>query len=146
MRRYAFAYIVVLVLASSCTLNESPFEYLADGSMRYKRGPTPVAEDTHDPDTYKGHVHLKVKFKATEYLNTQDFEEGQVHVTFWIRSNGHILDVQIDPKQSTTSENLHQAAKDIILASAPFKSFPDDVKADDMKFNVIINFKTKTKP
>ncbi len=143
--RTAGDYLSILFLVtgiSGCTLNEPPYEYLPDGTFSYKTGPIPVMESVSDPNTYKGYVQMKVKFKADEYTASNKFDQGgSVFVSFWVDSSGHVVKVKVVPESSSAPKALYKPAEQIIYDAGPFKPFPEDIKSSTLQFNLIINFK-----
>ncbi len=54
--------------------------------------------------------------------------QGQLQLTVAIKSNGEVEDIKVE--RSSGSKTLDQAAKRIVMLSAPFDRFPDNIKRD----------------
>ena len=54
--------------------------------------------------------------------------QGQLQLTVAIKANGEVEDIRID--RSSGSKTLDQAARRIVMLSAPFDPFPDNFKND----------------
>ncbi len=54
--------------------------------------------------------------------------QGQLQLTVAIKSNGEVEDIKVE--RSSGSKTLDQAAKRIVMLSAPFDRFPDSFKND----------------
>ena len=54
--------------------------------------------------------------------------QGQLQLTVAIKSNGEVEDIKIE--RSSGNKTLDQAAKRIVMLSAPFDQFPDSFKRD----------------
>ncbi len=54
--------------------------------------------------------------------------QGQLQLTVAIKANGEVEDIKVE--RSSGSKTLDQAAKRIVMLSAPFDRFPDNIKRD----------------
>ena len=54
--------------------------------------------------------------------------QGQLQLTVAIKANGEVEDIKVE--RSSGSKTLDQAAKRIVMLSAPFDKFPDNIKRD----------------
>ena len=54
--------------------------------------------------------------------------QGQLQLTVAIKANGEVEDIKVE--RSSGNKTLDQAAKRIVMLSAPFDRFPDNIKRD----------------
>lgn len=55
-------------------------------------------------------------------------KQGTLQLTVAIKSNGEVEDIKVE--RSSGSKTLDQAARRIVMLSAPFERFPDNIKQD----------------
>ncbi len=90
--------------------------------------------------TYHDQVRNRIRARAYFYIDNPSFEVGEVYLTFVLKANGQLEAVKIIPEKTRANTFLRSVAVRSIKESAPFPSFPDDLKYPELTFNVVISF------
>lgn len=87
---------------------------------------------------------IREKIRKYAYYNYKKLEEGEVFLTFSLRSDGSLEDVSLKPDRSSSSKFLRDIALKSVEEAAPYPEFPAKLKNNPrLSFNVIISFELK---
>ena len=90
--------------------------------------------------SYKQTIWEMVRRQALSHENAEDFDEGQVYLTFIVNTDGKLGGVKIIEARTFASTALRNLAYGFVKDSAPFPPFPQDLGYPQLTFNVIISF------
>lgn len=93
--------------------------------------------------SYNQTIWQRIRNKAYSYFDREDFEEGQVYLTFIINSLGELEAIKIIEEKTFADEYLRSIGMRSVKDSAPFPPFPKDLTYPQLTFNVVISFKDK---
>ncbi|MBP9853494.1 MAG: energy transducer TonB [Candidatus Omnitrophica bacterium] len=93
--------------------------------------------------SYNQTIWQRIRAKAYSYFDLEDFEEGQVYLTFIINASGELEALQIIEERTRADEYLRSVGMRSVKDSAPFPPFPSDLTFPQLTFNVVISFKDK---
>ncbi|RLE44520.1 hypothetical protein DRJ22_05865 [Candidatus Woesearchaeota archaeon] len=89
---------------------------------------------------YYDKIREKIKLAAFRLYETGP--AGKVNINFALDSQGKLLTLSINPKQTTASKALQQIAVKSVRISEPFAAFPKDLsKFKTLSFNLYIDFR-----
>ena len=88
--------------------------------------------------TYYQIVRDRIRDRA--YVNYTRLSVGEVYLTFIIRSNGALAELQILEQKSEANEFLRAVGVKSVQEAAPFPPFPKDLGYPELTFNVQISF------
>ncbi len=88
--------------------------------------------------TYYQIVRERIRDRA--YVNYTKLSMGEVYLTFIIKSDGTLGDLQILENRSVSTEFLKNVGIKSVQESAPFPPFPKDLDYPELTFNVQISF------
>lgn len=85
-------------------------------------------------------VREKIKLYADKnYVgNTQ----GEVFLRFIVLKNGYLKDLTVAQAVKSNNDFLKNIAIKSVRYASPFPKFPDEIKYSELKFNIIIEFKS----
>lgn len=90
--------------------------------------------------TYHEQVRDKIRNRAYFYVDDPEFEVGEVYLTFVLGSNGELKQVKIIHDKTQANNYLRSVGLRSIKESAPYPSFPNDLRYPELTFNVVISF------
>lgn len=93
--------------------------------------------------SYNQTIWQRIRNKAYSYFDKEDFEEGQVYLTFIINAKGDLEAIKIIEDKTFADEYLRSIGMRSVKDSAPFPPFPQDLTYPQLTFNVVISFKDK---
>jgi hypothetical protein len=88
--------------------------------------------------TYYQIVRDRIRERA--YNNYTRLSVGEVYLTFIIKADGTLGDLQIIESKSTANDFLREIGQKSISEAAPFPAFPSDLNYPELTFNVAISF------
>jgi outer membrane biosynthesis protein TonB len=88
--------------------------------------------------TYYQIVRERIRDRA--YVNYTKLSMGEVYLTFIIKSDGTLGELQILENRSMSTEFLKNVGMKSVQESAPFPPFPKDLDYPELTFNVQISF------
>jgi len=88
--------------------------------------------------TYYQIVRERIRERA--YVNYTKLSMGEVYLTFIIKSDGTLGELQILENRSMATEFLKNVGMKSVQESAPFPPFPKDLDYPELTFNVQISF------
>jgi outer membrane biosynthesis protein TonB len=88
--------------------------------------------------TYYQIVRERIRDRA--YVNYTRLSMGEVYLTFIIKSDGTLGELQILENRSVSTEFLKNVGIKSVQESAPFPPFPKDLDYPELTFNVQISF------
>jgi outer membrane biosynthesis protein TonB len=88
--------------------------------------------------TYYQIVRERIRERA--YVNYTKLSMGEVYLTFIIKSDGTLGELQILENRSVATEFLKTVGIKSVQESAPFPPFPKDLDYPELTFNVQISF------
>lgn len=91
--------------------------------------------------TYYQIVRDRIRDRA--YTNYTKLSVGEVYLTFIIRSDGALMELQILPEKTTANEFLNDVGVKSVKEAGPFPPFPQDLNYPELTFNVSISFQYK---
>ena len=91
--------------------------------------------------TYNQRIRQKIKQRAYEFIQKENFEEGEVYVTFSLTRDGQLKEIRIIDEKTQANESLRSISLRSVQGSNPFPPFPKDLLYPDLTFNVIISFR-----
>jgi len=101
----------------------------------------PKELDKNQSPSYLAHSQIvREKIKRALYQNYNRMEEGQVLITFILTSQGHLKNVRLVNKKSSSSGYLRKIALLSVKDAAPFPVFPEELDYQQLSFNVTISF------
>ncbi len=84
---------------------------------------------------------IREKIRKTAYQNYRGYDQGKVYLNFNIASDGSLQSIRFS-EQSAENPDLKTVALGSIKQSAPFPSFPKELrKFSQLQFNISIYFK-----
>lgn len=95
---------------------------------------------TKDYINYYQFLREKIRRKLKERYRDR-YHEGDVCVKFSLRSDGVLLDSNIDEAGSVDDAELRTIAINSIKDASPFRPFPKALSLPSMSFNLTISFK-----
>ena len=96
--------------------------------------------DTPGYAMYTGIIRDRIRERA--YVNFVKFSGGDVYLTFVIRSDGKLLDVQVLQNRTQASEALCAVGISSIREASPFPPFPKELNYPELTFNIQISFQS----
>lgn len=91
--------------------------------------------------TYYQVVRERIRERA--YANYTRLSSGEVYLTFIIRQNGVLTELQILADKTTANDFLKQVGMRSVQEAAPFPPFPQDLNFPELTFNIAISFQYK---
>lgn len=91
--------------------------------------------------TYYQIVRMRIRDRA--YANYTKLSSGDVYLTFIIKSNGSLEQLQIMENKSQANEFLRDVGVKSVQEASPFPPFPKDLNYPELTFNVQISFQLK---
>ena len=88
--------------------------------------------------TYYQIVRDRIRDRA--YSNYTKLSVGEVFVTFIIKSNGALSELQVLEDKSSANDFLREVGLKSVQEAAPFPPFPKDLAYPELTFNVSISF------
>ena len=145
MKRITFAFNTLLVIALICPQHcaaqafQKPVQsYVSLGNdMRYYE--IIYHEDDKDYVTYADAVREKIKHSLKGRYERY-YREGDVTFFFIIRSDGTLVKVDIDDKNSTSDTRLIDIVVRSMRGSSPFPPFPKELTDGELPFTLTISF------
>ncbi|MBF0387321.1 MAG: hypothetical protein HQL20_05640 [Candidatus Omnitrophica bacterium] len=86
---------------------------------------------------------IRDRIRERAYVNFVKYAGGDVYLTFVVRSDGQLSDVQVLQNRTQASESLCAAGKDSIREAAPFPPFPKELNYPELTFNIQISFQLR---
>ena len=83
---------------------------------------------------------IRERIKLAAYSNYTGLEEGEVCLSFVIKSDGGIKEVKILDERSSDSAYLKDVSIKSIHDSSPYPAFPKELNYPQLSFNVIISY------
>ncbi|MEI6438180.1 MAG: energy transducer TonB [Candidatus Omnitrophota bacterium] len=83
---------------------------------------------------------IRDRIRERAYVNFVKYAGGDVYLTFVVKSDGQLSDVQVLQNRSQASEALCAAGLDSIREAAPFPAFPKELNYPELTFNIQISF------
>lgn len=93
--------------------------------------------------SYNQTIRQKIRQRAYSYINHENFEAGNVYLTFVVSSKGSLREVRVVEEKTFANEYLRKVGIRSIKESSPFPPFPKDLKYPELTFNVVISFEVK---
>jgi len=90
---------------------------------------------------YHERIRSKIRDRAYVYVDSPEFETGEVYLTFVLLSDGALRDVKIHEDKTQANDYLKDVGLRSIRDSSPFPPFPEDLQYPELTFNVVISFK-----
>jgi len=94
--------------------------------------------DTPGYAMYTGIIRDRIRERA--YVNFVKSLGGDVYLTFIIRADGKLVDVQVLQNRTQASEALCSVGIASIREASPFPSFPKELNYPELTFNIQISF------
>lgn len=91
--------------------------------------------------TYYQVVRERIRDRA--YSNYTRLSSGEVYLTFIIRQDGSLVELQILSDKTTANDFLKQVGVRSVREASPFPPFPQDLNYPELTFNVSISFQYK---
>jgi len=88
--------------------------------------------------TYYQIVRDRIRERA--YTNYTKLSVGEIYLTFIIKSDGTLGELQIIENRSTANEFLREVGQKSVREASPFPPFPEDLNYPELTFNVAISF------
>ena len=88
--------------------------------------------------TYYQIVRERIRDRA--YTNYTKLSVGEVYLTFVIKADGELSDLQIMESRSQGNEFLRNVGMKSVQEAGPFPPFPKDLSYPELTFNVQISF------
>ena len=88
--------------------------------------------------TYYQIVRDRIRERA--YSNYTKLSMGEVYLTFVIKANGSLAQLQIMENKSAANDFLRDVGMNSVKEAAPFPPFPQDLSYPELTFNVQISF------
>lgn len=95
---------------------------------------------TRDYINYYQLLREKIRQKVRRNYRSS-YSEGEVQMSFRLRSDGSIISVNVERALSTNNRPLIDMAIRSLNAASPFPSFPKDLALPEMTFSITIVFK-----
>ncbi len=86
---------------------------------------------------------IRDRIRERAYVNFVKYAGGDVYLTFVVKSDGQLSDVQVLQNKSQASEALCSAGMDSIREAAPFPPFPKELNYPELTFNIQISFQLR---
>ena len=83
---------------------------------------------------------IRDRIRERAYVNFVKYAGGDVYLTFIVKSDGTLTDVQVLQNRSQASEALCTSGMDSIREAAPFPPFPKELNYPELTFNIQISF------
>lgn len=112
------------------------------GGKRFVAVPLLTSEKMDNPrySNYTGLIRGKIRDRAYFYVDSPDFQPGEVYLTFVLLSNGALKAVRINDDKTRANDYLRSVSLRSIKESSPFPAFPSDLNYPELSFNVVISF------
>ena len=88
--------------------------------------------------TYYQIVRDRIRERA--YSNYTKLSMGEIYLTFIIKSNGSLSQLQVMENKSAANDFLRDVGMSSVKEAAPFPPFPQDLNYPELTFNVQISF------
>ena len=88
--------------------------------------------------TYYQIVRDRIRDRA--YTNYTKLSIGEIYLTFIIKSDGSLGELQVIEDKSTANDFLREVGQKSVKEGAPFPPFPQDLNYPELTFNVAISF------
>ncbi len=95
--------------------------------------------------SYNDRIRQKIRQRAYAYVDSPDFQAGQVYLTFALASDGILKQVKIIEDKTSANSYLRTVGIRSIEESGPFDKFPEDLNYPELTFNVVISFEVSDK-
>lgn len=86
---------------------------------------------------------IRDRIRERAYVNFVKYAGGDVYLTFVVRADGQLNDVQVLQNRSQATESLCAAGMDSIREAAPFPPFPKELNYPELTFNIQISFQLR---
>ncbi|NTV29425.1 MAG: hypothetical protein HGA80_05030 [Candidatus Omnitrophica bacterium] len=98
------------------------------------------SEKINSPSYVTYYQIVRDRIRERAYTNYTKLSIGEVYLTFIIKSDGSLGELQILDNKSTANDFLRDVGMKSVKEAAPFPSFPPDLSYPELTFNVAISF------
>ncbi len=98
------------------------------------------SEKINSPSYVTYYQIVRDRIRERAYTNYTKLSVGEVYLTFIIKSDGTLGDLQIIDAKSTANDFLREVGHKSVQEAAPFPPFPQDLSYPELTFNVAISF------
>jgi outer membrane biosynthesis protein TonB len=94
-----------------------------------------------DTPTYVSYYQIvRDRIRERAYVNYVKLSIGEVYITFVIRSDGSLDQMQIIESRTIANDFLRQVGERSVREAAPFPPFPAELNYPELTFNIAISF------
>lgn len=90
--------------------------------------------------SYNDSIRQRIRQRAYAYVESEEFQSGEVYLTFALGSDGSLKDIKVIEQKTRASQFLKDLGIRSIREAAPFPAFPKDLNYPELTFNVVISF------
>ena len=91
----------------------------------------------------KYYQDIRSRIRERAYQNYEQFDAGEVYVTFIIQGDGGLKDIKIIEERTNANQYLRRISIRSVQQASPFPSFPKELKYPELSFNVVISFEVE---
>ena len=85
-------------------------------------------------------IRKLIRERANQYKDTDNFETGEVYLTFVLSSEGSLLGAQVINQKTRASDYLKDFGLKSVREAGPFPPFPKEIQYPELTINIIISF------
>lgn len=95
--------------------------------------------------SYNENIRQRIRQRAYSYVDSPEFQAGEVYLTFIIGSDGALKECKIIDHKTRANQYLRRVGLLSVQESNPFPPFPADLNYPELTFNVVIAFEIEEK-
>ncbi len=101
----------------------------------------PIKSEKIDNPQYQNYYQIvRKKIRERAYLNYDQYDTGEVYLTFVLSKNGNLRNIQLIREKTQATEYLRSISQKSVRQADPFPPFPSDLSYPELTFNVIISY------
>ncbi|MDD3374750.1 MAG: hypothetical protein PHY73_03375 [Candidatus Omnitrophica bacterium] len=123
--------------------NTKPKSAKSDKAKRKISVPEIDSKNIKNPLYTKYYQDIRNRIREKAYDNYEQFDAGEIYITFIIESDGVLKDIKIIEERTNANQYLRRISIRSVQQASPFPSFPEDLKYPELSFNVVISFEVE---
>ncbi|MDP8265073.1 MAG: TonB C-terminal domain-containing protein [Candidatus Aceula lacicola] len=123
--------------------NVKPKIVRSDKAKRKVSVPEIEPKRIKNPLYTKYYQDIRSRIREKAYQNYEQFDAGEVYVTFIIEDDGGLKDIKIIEERTNANQYLRRISIRSVEQASPFPPFPEGLKYPELSFNVVISFEVE---
>ncbi len=105
-----------------------PKEAKSDKAKRKVSVPEIESKNIKNPLYSKYYQNIRSRIREKAYRNYEQFDAGEIYITFIIQSDGILRDIKIIEDRTSANQYLRRISIRSVQQASPFPPFPEDLK------------------